>query len=80
MKTQKRELMILIHIIDDLSGLRQMTRVQTMDVVYCGKQVWLKDYRPPIQSAAKPPSAVKSPSAEKKDFSQIFAEQQQKMS
>jgi hypothetical protein len=66
-------MMILIHIIDDLSGLKQMTRVQTMDVVYCGKQVWLKDYRPPIQ--AKQPSP-----AGKKEFGEIFAEQQKKLS
>lgn len=63
----------MIHIIDDLSGLKQMTRVQTMDVVYCGKQVWLKDYRPPIQS-------MHPPAVGKKDFSEIFAEQQKKLS
>jgi hypothetical protein len=66
-------MMILIHIIDDLSGLKQMTRVQTIDVVYCGKQVWLKDYRPTIQSVQPHP-------IEKKDFGQIFAEQQKKLS
>lgn len=63
----------MIHIIDDLSGLKQMTRVQTMDVVYCGKQVWLKDYRPPIQSTQPSPVG-------KKEFGQIFAEQQKKLS